>query len=111
MNWITTNVVVGQPDAAENATTADDDEDEDEALNFYYGKPVKTKINYSQFDLDMVFYGVVQCAQKLATQHGACMALVAFWKHAMGTYHLTKKVGIFGHTRLKTMKQQKQQQQ
>ena len=54
----------------------------------------------------MVFYGVVQCAQKLATQHGACMALVAFWKHAMGTYHLTKKVGIFGHTRLKTMKQQ-----
>ena len=42
--------------------------------------------------LDMLFSGVVQCAQKLATQHGACQALLAFWKHAMGNYHEAKKV-------------------
>ena len=40
----------------------------------------------------MLFSGVMQCAQKLATQHGACLALLAFWKHAMGNYHETKKV-------------------
>ena len=53
--------------------------EEDEVLNFY---------------LDMLFSGMVQCAQKLATQHGACQALLAFWKHAMGNYHQTKKVKI-----------------
>ena len=26
-------------------------------------------------------------AQKLATQHGACLALVAFWKNSVVSYH------------------------
>lgn len=42
----------------------------------------------------MTFYGVVQCAQKLATQHGACDALTAFWKHSGGVYHENGKVNI-----------------
>ena len=35
----------------------------------------------------MVFYGILQMAQKLATQHGACLALVAFWKNSVVSYH------------------------
>ena len=35
----------------------------------------------------MLFSGVVQLAQKLATQHGACLALTAFWKNSIGAYH------------------------
>ena len=41
---------------------------------------------------DMLFSGVIQCAQKLATQHGACLALIAFWKISMGIYHENGKV-------------------
>ena len=40
----------------------------------------------------MLFSGVIQLAQKLATQHGACQALTAFWKHSMGNYHENGKV-------------------
>ena len=45
-----------------------------------------------EFYCDMLFSGVVQCAQKVATQHGACQALVAFWKNSMGLYHENGKV-------------------
>ena len=41
---------------------------------------------------DMIFSGVIQLAQKAATQHGACSALVSFWKNSMGSYHEMKKV-------------------
>ena len=44
--------------------------------------------------IDMLFSGVIQIAQKVATQHGACHALTAFWKNAMGTYHENGKVRI-----------------
>ena len=40
----------------------------------------------------MMFSGVLQCAQKVSTQHGACRALVSFWKNSMGTYDELKKV-------------------
>ena len=46
------------------------------------------------FHCDMLFSGVVQCAQKLATQHGACHALIAFWKNAFAQYHENGKVKI-----------------
>ena len=42
--------------------------------------------------LDMLFSGVLQITQKVATQHGACQALTAFWKNSMGTYHENGKV-------------------
>ena len=44
------------------------------------------------FHCDMLFSGVVQCAQKAATQHGACQALIAFWKNSMGLYHENGKI-------------------
>ena len=50
-----------------------------------------------RFFLDMLFSGVIQCAQKLATQYGDCSALIAFWKHAMGTYHETKMVNTWNN--------------
>ena len=40
----------------------------------------------------MLFSGVVQCAQKFATQYGGCRALAAFWKWAAEQYHENKKV-------------------
>ena len=52
-------------------------DDEDQVLSFYK---------------DMLFSGVIQLAQKLATQHGACLALVAFWKNSLGNYHDNGKV-------------------
>ena len=71
------------------------DTPEDEAYNFYLGIIIiwiNTPLqNITKF-IDMLFSGVVQCGQKLATQHGACRALLAFWKHAMGNYHEAKKV-------------------
>ena len=30
--------------------------------------------------------------QKLATQHGGCLALVSFWKNALASYHDNGKV-------------------
>ena len=42
----------------------------------------------------MLFSGVTQLAQKLATQHGACLALTAFWKNSIGAYHENGKVDI-----------------
>ena len=48
----------------------------------------------------MLFSGVVQCAQKLATQHGACQALLAFWKQAMGSYHEAKKVSLISNKQI-----------
>ena len=42
----------------------------------------------------MLFSGVVQCAQKLATQYGGCRALAAFWKWAAEQYHENKKVCV-----------------
>ena len=42
----------------------------------------------------MVLRGVVQCAQKVATQFGDGLALVSFWKNSMGDYHHSKKVFI-----------------
>ena len=56
----------------------------DNRLHFYI------LVNY--LPLDMLFSGIVQCAQKLATQYGDCEALVPFWKASMGTYHETGKV-------------------
>ena len=55
-----------------------------------------TPENYEIFNFhcDMLFSGVVQCAQKLATQHGACHALIAFWKNAFAQYHENGKVKI-----------------
>ena len=44
------------------------------------------------FHIDMLFSGVLQMAQKAATQHGACLALTAFWKNSMGSYHENGKV-------------------
>ena len=40
----------------------------------------------------MLFAGLLQCSAKLATQHGDSLALIAYWKDSMGTYHETKKV-------------------
>ena len=40
----------------------------------------------------MLFSGILQCAQKLATQHGDCLALISFWKASMGVYHENGKV-------------------
>ena len=40
----------------------------------------------------MLFSGVLQMAQKLATQHGDCLALVSFWKNSIGSYHENGKV-------------------
>ena len=39
------------------------------------------------FHSDMLFSGVIQLAQKAATQHGACQALTSFWKNSLVTYH------------------------
>ena len=74
----------------------DEEEEVDEVNGFYCGKNgiksgKKCKINYFQ---DMLFSGVIQCAQKLATQHGACLALTAFWKNSMGVYHENGKVRL-----------------
>ena len=44
------------------------------------------------FHCDMLFSGVIQLAQKEATQHGACQALISFWKNSLGTYHENGKV-------------------
>ena len=41
---------------------------------------------------DMLLSGIIQCAQKLATQYGACDALTSFWKYAIGTYHKANTV-------------------
>ena len=40
----------------------------------------------------MLFSGVLQMGQKLATQHGGCQALVSFWKNALASYHDNGKV-------------------
>ena len=40
----------------------------------------------------MLNSGVLQLAQKAATQHGACLALIAFWKNSMGSYHENGKI-------------------
>ena len=40
----------------------------------------------------MLFSGILQMAQKLATQHGDCLALVSFWKNSIGSYHENGKV-------------------
>ena len=42
--------------------------------------------------IDMLSSGIVQLAQKAATQFGDCLALVGFWKNSMITYHENKKV-------------------
>ena len=44
------------------------------------------------FHTDMLFSGVIQLAQKAATQHGACQALTSFWKNSLVTYHENGKV-------------------
>ena len=41
---------------------------------------------------DLLFRGLVQCGQKVATQFGDCLALTSFWKNAMVDYHEAKKV-------------------
>ena len=40
----------------------------------------------------MLFSGVLQMAQKVATQHGDCLALVSFWRNSIGSYHENGKV-------------------
>ena len=65
------------PDGGDSSVAADNEEDE--VLNFYK---------------DMLYSGIIQLAQKLATQHGACEALIAFWKNSMGAYHDNGKVGV-----------------
>ena len=47
---------------------------------------------YSTCDLDLLFRGVLQCAQKVATQFGDCVALISFWKNSLNDYHDAKKV-------------------
>ena len=44
------------------------------------------------FYMDMLYSGILQMAQKAATQHGACLALTAFWKNSMGSYHENGKI-------------------
>ena len=45
------------------------------------------------FHTDLLYSGVIQLTQKMATQHGACNALTAFWKNSLVTYHENGKVG------------------
>ena len=56
----------------------EDNEEVDEILNFH---------------TDLLYSGVIQLTQKMATQHGACNALTAFWKNSLVTYHENGKVG------------------
>ena len=69
--------------------------DDDQVLNFYYGK-IDASSAFLFYPLtlllDMLFSGIVQCAQKHATQYGDCEALVSFWKASLAIYHETGKV-------------------
>ena len=70
------------------------DEDTDEVLSFYSGNNIFFRKYNPELLLDMLYSGVLQLAQKAATQHGACLTLTAFWKNSMGTYHENGKVRI-----------------
>ena len=72
----------------------EDEEEEDEVLNFHLGRIIliMAQTAITIFLPDMLFSGLLQLAQKCATQHGACQSLVSFWKNSMGTYHENGKV-------------------
>ena len=57
-----------------------------------------------RFHLDMLACGLLQLAQKSATQNGDCEVLISFWKNSLSDYHDSKKwkYRIAAHTKIAT---------
>ena len=76
---------------------SEDEPDDDEVLDFHKGlisPSFFTFISIPYIPLDLLFRGVLQCAQKMATQYGDCLALTSFWKNSLLDYHEAKKVFV-----------------
>ena len=67
-------------------------DDRDSVFNFHKGCLNECKWKCLTFFLDLLYYGILNLAQKAVSEYADGEASLAMWKNSLADYHDTKKV-------------------